>query len=515
MDALFIVPALVSKNVSPKLVPSIAKLIERNILLLNASLFKEAVLMKYKKKSSVGNRFGSIMGPIKRGLHLENSDIPVMVLGNINLTEDMSDVFKFGDMRVLTEGQKNIPLFDPVTQKQKEWGVDSVGLPYGLDPFDPYNDTYFRILDMRQNLKNFDRQVDEFSKSHGLNQKREARGEKEFGQTHGLNLQKHELDLKKHNLDLTKFNREELQKKFENEIKQIELSLRTAETNSKNLKNDLERKELDIKIKKARHELDLIKHNFHQTNKAYTADLSYKFGNQFQKLDQIESPKDISFFNQISIEPTYLEIPIQYHSTRDPESEMIGKRILIGVKCVPYMVDDVTNIISLLKSTRYMGFLQKLFKKQIQRRWNLFKLFSRKTKEFWNPYRKMYYDANIDPEQGTSAIIYTPNQDELNTPEKLYKRMDPGLSKSWSTMVVLSSFDLENEDMNTFVNSYKKMSNYALGDLVITNETKESAYFCSPKMGHCQEIHYEYLKKIMNLDNILDYSNVSRQYKAF
>jgi hypothetical protein len=48
MDSLFIVPALVSPNVNPKLVPAIAKMVERSILLNNAVNFKRAALIRYK-----------------------------------------------------------------------------------------------------------------------------------------------------------------------------------------------------------------------------------------------------------------------------------------------------------------------------------------------------------------------------------------------------------------------------------------------------------------------------------
>ena len=47
MDALFIVPCMVSPNVNENIVPALTKMIERNILLNNSSLFRDAALKKY------------------------------------------------------------------------------------------------------------------------------------------------------------------------------------------------------------------------------------------------------------------------------------------------------------------------------------------------------------------------------------------------------------------------------------------------------------------------------------
>lgn len=46
MEALFVVPTMVSQNVNPKLIPAICKMVERNILLLNSSTFRSAAFKK-------------------------------------------------------------------------------------------------------------------------------------------------------------------------------------------------------------------------------------------------------------------------------------------------------------------------------------------------------------------------------------------------------------------------------------------------------------------------------------
>jgi len=47
MEALFIIPTMVSPNINPRLVPVFSKLVERNILMTGGATFRAAVLKKY------------------------------------------------------------------------------------------------------------------------------------------------------------------------------------------------------------------------------------------------------------------------------------------------------------------------------------------------------------------------------------------------------------------------------------------------------------------------------------
>ncbi|MCK5018597.1 MAG: hypothetical protein KAS32_16170 [Candidatus Peribacteraceae bacterium] len=49
MNALFVVPALISPNVNPRIVPALAKVIERNIIISNFASFRAAAMKKYAK----------------------------------------------------------------------------------------------------------------------------------------------------------------------------------------------------------------------------------------------------------------------------------------------------------------------------------------------------------------------------------------------------------------------------------------------------------------------------------
>ena len=56
MDALFIVPTMVSPNVNERLVPALAKMIERNILLTNHASFR-AVMVRNFHRSEDGSNY--------------------------------------------------------------------------------------------------------------------------------------------------------------------------------------------------------------------------------------------------------------------------------------------------------------------------------------------------------------------------------------------------------------------------------------------------------------------------
>jgi hypothetical protein len=124
--------------------------------------------------------------------------------------------------------------------------------------------------------------------------------------------------------------------------------------------------------------------------------------------------------------------------------------------------------------------------------------------------RDLYKGGQIDPDRARDAVIYSPNSRELTSKFLSNNFKNPG-SSPWSTMIILSSFDFKNEpELLDVIKNYRQTTKYVIGDLVITNETKETAYFCGVKLGNCQEFSFEYLKKLLNLTNIIDASASTR-----
>jgi hypothetical protein len=476
MDALFIVPAMVSQNVNEKVVPALAKVIERNILLNNSSMFRDAALIRYKSSFN------------RKGLRLfksENSstDMPVIFLSEYSIGDDF---FKSLNKELLDSLVTEAPKppasggdMDDLDAEYKKLKGDIVRL---------YDVAYKQakaasggnkdIFD--REFKNRTAKADGLSKAFGEHAKKriDARSE-------ALGNAKDERSFK---LELMKFNKE------------------LSKDASLMLKNRADAKSALLDVRKTQMEIDRMKDRAKYSKGTRSADLDYfKGGNQFTSIDQIEIPKGITFFSQISLEPTILEVPISYNMSRDPEDGQEFKIIRIGIKCIPYMVDDVKSILRLLKESKVMNSIERFFK-------NKFRDIQTKI-----PFStaKAINKGDINPDEASNTVKFSPTAAELSSPGKLAKLLRGGQSSPWSTMIILSSFDFKEEsEILDMVKNYRAMTKYVIGDLVITNETKESAYFCTTKMGNCQELSFEYLKKVLNLNNVLDASITSRHRAA-
>ncbi len=455
MDALFIVPAMVSQNVNEKVVPALAKVIERNILLNNASMFRDAAMIRYKSSYN------------KKGLRLFRSEdtkeeMPVYFLSEYSLGKDF---FKAIDAEILKS----------VLEAKHEFGDSDVNniqtdieTAYRNAQGDP--DELKKNLDiLKSKLQSKDKMADAKVKL-GLDKLGNAKSEKEF-----------ELELKK----------------FQNEVEK---------NSSLGIKNKAEAKDKMLNIKKTELEIQRLQDRKKYTGGTRSAELDYfKSGNQFTSIDQVETPKGITFFSQISLEPTILEIPIKFNMSRDSEDGEEGRLIRIGIKCIPYTVDDVKSLLRLLKEARVMNSIELFFKSKFR---------DIQTKIPFSTAKSMN-QGSVNQDEAANTVKFSPNMSELSSPRKLAKLLTSSKSSPWSTMIILSSFDFKEEsDLLEIIKNYRSMTHYVIGDLVITNETKESAYFCTTKMGSCQELSFEYLKKVLNLSNVLDASITSRHRSA-
>ena len=86
---------------------------------------------------------------------------------------------------------------------------------------------------------------------------------------------------------------------------------------------------------------------------------------------------------------------------------------------------------------------------------------------------------------------------------------------AWSTVVCLSTFDFDDEDLKESLTNYRWLVQAGWADILIVNEPKESVHFCTAKMNACYELPFAYMKQVMNLSNILDYSEIQRWNKPF
>lgn len=445
MEALFIVPAMVSPQVNEKLIPALSKMIERNILLNNASLFKKAAMIKYEREGS--------WTKIK-----ESGEIPIILINDNIISEDDSNIINFGT--------------------------------FVLEAKDPYKSAeYFtnKQIDLNKRLSQLDRQA----KTH-TDPASQSR----------INRERSEIMNKMETID--KLASSEFKKKLE--ISKLPAKLSKSELKSQAVKDMLDNEKTiagtdkdsaDAAVKRAelRDRLSAIAAG----EKARSAELDYKDTHKFSKADDIEHPTGIKFFSQISLEPTILEIPI-YLGRKDIDEK--GFVVKVGVKCIPYIIDDVQSTVNLLNQASNLNWFSRNFKLALRKV---------NTKIWFTKRRAVNRGDVIDPKEAAEAITYSPNTNELKNPMNLVDKFSNSDSGNWATMIILSSYDLEQDDsLVKIVNSYRKLTKYVIGDLIITNETKESAYFCTPRLNHCQEIPFTYLNKVLNLKDVLDYSEASR-----
>lgn len=455
MEALFIVPCLTSPNINEKLIPALAKMIERNILLNNQSLFRDAIIYKYSRLNKT-SRFTRMLP------FMDNVDLTPLLFMSDGLLNESSSIFEMYN--------------DILKEEDSNFGKK-----------------------LEQDLQNL-------YKSYAEQQKRYDE-EMKAGNTAGSKDAENKMNqintmIKNHNDSIKSINPKGMID-LDNEAENMKAQ---ADYDKTMVGIELDK----AKIKQIERELEDYRQREKEYHNARSAEGKYRYDNTFTSLDAVQSPSNIKFFSQISLEPTFLEIPIEYavSNAKDADKQMFIARV--GIKCIPYVVDDVQGIIHLMREaknmTGFFGALERKFKLALR---------SFNTKIWFSKARAINKGDVIDPDQARRTIKYSPTSKELTNYKHLANLFSESGSSPWQTMIMLSSFDFKDKEMADFIKGFKRMTKYVIGDLVITNETRESTYFCSVRMGNCMEIPFSYLQKVLNLNNILDYTMSSRGSKAW
>jgi hypothetical protein len=488
MDALIVVPCLISKNVNEKIVPALAKVIERNIVLNNSALFRRAAYIRFAP------RYGMKIYSKKDDKNLKEN---ITYINTMKIDDEY--------LKHLNESKLNSVL----NERWDENFSNSV---------DDYENNIQRLVagtisglknansENQKRLRDLGLELADAKKSNDRNKQNQIAAE--------LNAYKEE---NKNTLARDKISSDALNKllSYSLDKKKFEKDLRSERKDNQKHASDLlgqayKNRESLAKSKELEAQTKARSDRARYTKSARSGESEYQTRNVFSAKDQVETPTGIQFFNQISLEPTILEIPISVNLSKDPADGQQTFIVRLGVKAVPYTVNDVTSIRYLLREARTMNAIERFFKNYL-RRIDLFKIWDRSSRNK----RAIRAGQKIDPSQAKNMLIYSPNLDELNDPKKVSKLFDLSSSSPWSTMLILSSFDLEDDETRDIIKNYRKMTKSFIGDLVITNETKETAHFCTVRYGACQELSFDYLKKILNLDNIIDSSLTSRMAKPF
>lgn len=210
--------------------------------------------------------------------------------------------------------------------------------------------------------------------------------------------------------------------------------------------------------------------------------------------EKIEIPQGISFFHTIGLAPTILEIPItiKKHIIGLGSSERI---IRIGVKCMPYTIDGVEEIIATMKLARNKNKIDAMLRTKMR-------AIKPKFKEYSMTGRLM-------------DIFNAPTSDELTDPRKLAKMMSAREPSTWSSLVILSTEDFGDMDLRESLLNYKELVKAGWGDMIVYNIAKDSVHFCTTRFNACSEMPMSYVKQILNLTNVLSYAEIARWSKPF
>ena len=485
MEALFIVPCMVSPNINERLVPALAKMVERNILLNNSGLFQQAAFKKYNNNKSL----------VKKLLRMESSnlsesdnidDVPIYMMSEYNIDESVT---KFDPINYLFESP-NTTLNESRTTKGQRINYQHL---HDLGLFDEYMEAtslHRHKLNIVANMSPSDPGYDDAVK------------EAKVAAEHKYDIMKLAQESKKVDGKIrtddasTKLNKDKVKKEHKLKIRELNHKtrmdvLRDARDAASSKR---ERKKMDLEIK-------ALEDSFKQVGLARSGMKDYKPKMTYSKLDDVQDPGGITFFKQISIEPTFMDIPItvQLEPGRGAEHFM---EIKVGIKCIPYFIDDVTNIVFLLREARHVNLIERKFKNALR---------SINKRVWFSKARAINKHGYVDPREAVNTIKYTPTRKEMENTKRVSKMFSTNKSPNWSTMIALSSFDLSDADLSDFIRNYKRMTEYLIGDIIIVNETKESAHFCTVRMNSCQELSFAYLRKVLNMDNVLDYNAVARQ----
>jgi len=210
--------------------------------------------------------------------------------------------------------------------------------------------------------------------------------------------------------------------------------------------------------------------------------------------EKIEIPQGITFFHTMGLAPTILEVPIMIkkHILGGGMSERI---IRIGVKCMPYSINGVEEVISMMKVSRNKSKIEKFLKSKLRSIKPKFRDYSMTGKPM--------------------DIFNAPTSNELANPRILAKMMSAREPSTWSSLVILSTEDFGDLDLRDSLLNYKELVKVGWGDIVVYNIAKDSVHFCTTRFSACNEMPMAYVKQLLNLTNVLSYAEIARWSKPF
>jgi len=202
--------------------------------------------------------------------------------------------------------------------------------------------------------------------------------------------------------------------------------------------------------------------------------------------DAREVPRGISFFSTISLEPTYLEIPLEGRTKAGAE-ETTTKIIRVGMKAMPFKVEGVTDLMAMMADSRKRSYTETMMLRKMAR-------FSK----FWKG------PAKDSEGMKQEFMKTTPTSKELENPRFLSRLMAIRGPVYWSPTTIFVSDDFSGKELKDLLWNYRDMVNGGWGDMIVMDDARDIINFCTQKTLACQQLHTDYLKELLNLDNVID-----------
>ena len=204
--------------------------------------------------------------------------------------------------------------------------------------------------------------------------------------------------------------------------------------------------------------------------------------------DAIETPRGISFYSTISLEPTFLDIPLEGRPSAE-STEKVSRVIRIGMKCVPYKLDGVTNLLDAMSMVANRNKIQTLISRKMM---YIRKLLGVKYKDY-------------EKELIQQSVHRIPLNTQLLNVKFLSKHLGGGSTPyNWSLLTIFTAQDFKDKSLKEILFTYRDLAKGGWGDMVVIDDVKDVISFCTQRTLACTQLHLDYLRDILNLDNVID-----------
>lgn len=211
-----------------------------------------------------------------------------------------------------------------------------------------------------------------------------------------------------------------------------------------------------------------------------------------QREDSIESPKGITFYRTVNLEPTFLDFSIEGRAKATSSAdEVVVRHFRIGMKSVPYKLDGITDLKKALTKSRNRSLAATWYSRTVHR---MFGNWVKKYRKFRG--KKVSWEADLF----NMSMTYNETKDV----KILSRLISGGESYAWAPLVIFSKNDFDDKEYKENMNEYKRLVSGGWGNMIVIDDYSESVSFCLQREKACYSLSYSYLRQILNLDDVID-----------